>query len=49
MAVDSQRFDVTDSDLDAQIENAAPSGTINDRAVVDEGQDHVRVFWFYTS
>lgn len=48
MAVHSDWFDVTDSDVDTQIENAAPSGTIDDRAVVDEGQDKIRVIWFYT-
>jgi len=48
MAVASEWFNPTDADVDTQIENAAPAGTINDREVVDEGQDKIRVIWFYT-
>lgn len=52
MAVESQRFDVRDSDVDSQIDTAETNlgaTSIEDREVVDEGQSHIRVIWFYTA
>lgn len=51
MAVASEWFDVTDSDVDTQIENfeaGLSASSIEDREIVDEGQDKIRVVWFYT-
>lgn len=50
MPVASEWFDPTDSDVDSQIEtfeNDLGASAINDREVVDEGQDKFRVIWFY--
>ena len=45
----SQPFDVRDEDLDDQLtraeSNVATLGTIVERQVVDEGQNHIRVIW----
>lgn len=52
MAVASEWFDVTDADVDNQIqtfESGLNATSIEDRAVVDEGQDKIRVVWFYTA
>jgi len=52
MAVASEWFDVTDSDVDTQIENfesGLSASSIDDREIVDEGQDKIRVVWFYTA
>lgn len=52
MAVASQYFDPTDSDLESQIEtfeNDLGASSIDDRLVVDEGQDKFRIIWFYTA
>ena len=52
MAVYSERFDVRDADLDTQIESAESglsATSIEARRVVGEGQNHVRVVWFYTA
>lgn len=52
MAVSSSSFDVRDSDLDSQIDTAETNlsaSSIEDREVVSEGQNHIRVIWFYTA
>lgn len=52
MAVASEWFDPTDSDVDSQIEtfeNGLGASSIEDREIVDEGQDKFRVVWFYTA
>lgn len=52
MAVASQAFDIRDSDVDSQMETAESNlnaSSIEDREVVDEGQNHIRVVWFYTA
>jgi hypothetical protein len=52
MPVASEWFDPTDSDVDSQIEtfeNGLSASSIEDREVVDEGQDKFRVIWFYSA
>lgn len=52
-AVYSERFDVTTSTLDNEIDDAeaalANVDEILNRLVVKEGQDNIRVLWFYTT
>lgn len=51
MAIHSEAFDIRDSDVDSQMETAESdlnASSIEDREVVDEGQNHIRVVWFYT-
>jgi hypothetical protein len=50
MPVHTEAFDIRDDDVDTQIQTAETglgASTINDREVVDEGQNHIRVLWFY--
>lgn len=52
MPVYSEAFDIRDSNVDTQIETAETNlgaSSIEDREVVDEGQNHIRVVWFYTA
>lgn len=52
MAVHTARFDVRDSDVDSQIETAETNlaaSSIDDRFIVDGGQSHILVVWFYTA
>lgn len=51
MAVASGHFNPTDDDLTTQIETFESdlnATAINDRLVVDEGEDKFRIIWFYT-
>jgi hypothetical protein len=52
MAVHTEAFDIRDDNVDTQIETAESNlgaSSIEDREVVDEGQNHIRVLWFYTA
>lgn len=52
MAVYSEAFDVRDSDVDTQIETTESNlnaTSIEDREIVDEGQNRIRAVWFYTA
>jgi hypothetical protein len=52
MAVYTEAFDIRDDNVDSQIETAESNlsaSSIEDREVVDEGQNHIRVLWFYTA
>ena len=52
MPVHSAKFDVRDSDLDTQIgneESGITATSIDDRLLASEGNNHVRVVWFYTA
>lgn len=52
MAVATEAFDVRDGDVASQIETAESNlgaSSIEDRELVDEGQNHIRVVWFYTA